>query len=291
MHPPFSRSLARPTHHLSSLDLLSRLSLLLPPVATDGNRLFIGHESEHAKSESALPEGRLAPESRHVFLLLQTETALIYDAVHLFAQALHDLDHSQVSHPQRRPVQYYTYTTYLPLVHLLPSTYVLSFLQFIDTKPLSCDGSDTWQHGNSLVNYMKLVEMTGLSGRIKFDQHGLRTDFRLEVVELKKDGLIKVGTWTEKVMEKRRSIGLLGFQHYPWLLPDWGELHAKLHRKLQRDCRESGQQDPRGDNYQGMHNLETLKVLLKERAKLVLHREPFLFSVAGGLHYCAAAHF
>ena len=55
--------------------------------------------------------------------IFQTETALIYDAVHLFAQALHDLDHSQN----------------------------------IDTKPLSCDGSDTWQHGNSLVNYMKLV--------------------------------------------------------------------------------------------------------------------------------------
>jgi hypothetical protein len=54
----------------------------------------------------------------------QTETALIYDAVHLFAQALNDLDHSQE----------------------------------INTKPLSCDGSETWQHGNSLVNYMKLVK-------------------------------------------------------------------------------------------------------------------------------------
>ena len=43
--------------------------------------------------------------------------------MHLFAQALHDLDHSQE----------------------------------INTSPLSCDGSETWQHGNSLVNYMKLV--------------------------------------------------------------------------------------------------------------------------------------
>ena len=65
----------------------------------------------------------------HLYLLefitfsLQTETALIYDAVHLFARALNDLDHSQE----------------------------------IDTHPLSCDGTQTWQHGNSLVNYMKLV--------------------------------------------------------------------------------------------------------------------------------------
>ncbi len=104
---------------------------------------------------------------------------MIYDAVQLFAQALHDLDHSQD----------------------------------ITTRPLSCDGTETWQHGNSLVNYMKLVcdyiearlsvvdqvihfhpqvEMRGLSGRIKFDQHGLRTDFELEIIELKKDGLIQV---------------------------------------------------------------------------------------------------
>ena len=34
--------------------------------------------------------------------------------------------------------------------------------------------------------------MKGLTGTIKFDQHGLRTDFTLEVVELKKDGLVKV---------------------------------------------------------------------------------------------------
>ena len=40
--------------------------------------------------------------------------------------------------------------------------------------------------------------MKGLTGTIKFDQHGLRTDFTLEIVELKKDGLIQVGNWNEK---------------------------------------------------------------------------------------------
>ena len=39
--------------------------------------------------------------------------------------------------------------------------------------------------------------MKGLTGKIKFDQHGLRSKFELEIVELKKDGLIKVGYWTE----------------------------------------------------------------------------------------------
>lgn len=49
----------------------------------------------------------------------------MYDAVHLFAKALHDLDSSQR----------------------------------IDIKPLSCDAVDTWPHGYSLINYMKIVSM------------------------------------------------------------------------------------------------------------------------------------
>ena len=39
--------------------------------------------------------------------------------------------------------------------------------------------------------------MKGLTGKIKFDQHGLRTGFELDIIELKRDGLVKVGAWTE----------------------------------------------------------------------------------------------
>ena len=34
-------------------------------------------------------------------------------------------------------------------------------------------------HGNSLMNYMKMVEFVGLTGPIKFDTTGLRTQFEL----------------------------------------------------------------------------------------------------------------
>nr|QHN69189.1 ionotropic receptor 8 [Sirex nitobei] len=92
----------------------------------------------------------------------KTETALMYDAVHLFAKALHDLDTSQQ----------------------------------IDIKPLSCESVDTWPHGYSLINYMKIVEMSGLTGVIKFDHQGFRTDFVLDIIELNsKEGLKKIGTW------------------------------------------------------------------------------------------------
>ena len=40
--------------------------------------------------------------------------------------------------------------------------------------------------------YVLQVEMSGLTGKIKFDQHGVRTEFTLQIVELKKHGLEKV---------------------------------------------------------------------------------------------------
>lgn len=89
----------------------------------------------------------------------------MYDAVHLFAKALHDLDTSQQ----------------------------------IDIHPLSCDGQDTWPHGYSLINYMKIVEMKGLTNVIKFDHQGFRTDFILDIVDLGPNGLRKIGTWNSSL--------------------------------------------------------------------------------------------
>ena len=34
--------------------------------------------------------------------------------------------------------------------------------------------------------------MNGLTGKIKFDQRGQRTDFELDIIELKRDGLTRV---------------------------------------------------------------------------------------------------
>ena len=41
-----------------------------------------------------------------------------------------------------------------------------------------------------LVNYMKMVEFVGLSGPIKFDASGLRTQFVLSLMELQMPGLV-----------------------------------------------------------------------------------------------------
>ena len=53
-------------------------------------------------------------------------------------------------------------------------------------------GNAAWAHGNSLVNYMKMVEFIGLSGPIKFDASGLRTQFAMDLMELQMPGLVKL---------------------------------------------------------------------------------------------------
>ncbi|XP_076058832.1 glutamate receptor ionotropic, kainate 2-like isoform X2 [Oratosquilla oratoria] len=103
---------------------------------------------------------------------IKTEAALMFDAVHFFAAALGDLDRSHD----------------------------------IRMNPLSCDTEYSWPHGNSLINYMKYygvdpkVEsyVLGLTGKIKFDREGFRTDFMLDILELTREvGLKKVGVWTK----------------------------------------------------------------------------------------------
>ncbi|XP_069951037.1 glutamate receptor ionotropic, kainate 2 isoform X4 [Cherax quadricarinatus] len=123
-----------------------------------------------------------------------TEAALMYDAVTLFAKALDDLDNSHQ----------------------------------VDIDKLYCEGDKTWQHGNSLINFMKWygsrpytsndgrrrsraytavtnftqmeqIQVFGLTGLIKFDTAGFRSEFQLDILETDpREILKKVGTWTNQ---------------------------------------------------------------------------------------------
>ncbi|XP_014247016.1 glutamate receptor ionotropic, kainate 2-like isoform X2 [Cimex lectularius] len=88
-----------------------------------------------------------------------TQTALIHDGVQLFAKAIENLG-MQVS-----------------------------------PRSIDCDQSRAWEHGYSVRNYMKMSEYEGLSGLIKFDYQGFRTDIELEIIELTEEGLIAKGIW------------------------------------------------------------------------------------------------
>ena len=55
-----------------------------------------------------------------------------------------------------------------------------------------CLGQTSWPHGSSLINYMKLMQFNGLSGMVRFDSQGVRTDFDLDVMELQVNKFQKV---------------------------------------------------------------------------------------------------
>ena len=92
---------------------------------------------------------------------LDTRSALIYDSVTAFALALDQLDR----------------------------------VQRVRQKSLDCCGEDAWSHGSSLVNFMKMVEFIGLTGRVHLDASGRRTNFHLDLVELQPEGMKKLGRW------------------------------------------------------------------------------------------------
>ncbi|XP_077488765.1 glutamate receptor ionotropic, kainate 2-like isoform X2 [Amblyomma americanum] len=94
--------------------------------------------------------------------LIDTDTALLYDAVLLLATGLHNAD--RVMHN-------------------------------LDIQSLNCDQPKPWKHGSSLLESMKMTTIKGLTGDVRLEQRGIREDFYMDVIELKSRGLTKVGTW------------------------------------------------------------------------------------------------
>ncbi|XP_037081806.1 glutamate receptor ionotropic, kainate 2-like isoform X1 [Pollicipes pollicipes] len=93
---------------------------------------------------------------------LTTGAALTYDAVTLLAHAIDELQGP------------------LPL----------------ETVSLDCGSDAIWPHGESLINYMKLVKFDGLTGPVEFDTDGLRKSFSLDVIQLQEQDLVKIGSWS-----------------------------------------------------------------------------------------------
>lgn len=93
--------------------------------------------------------------------IIETEPALIYDSVYIFALGLQTLD---LSHA-------------------------------ITLSNLSCTEANPWDGGLSLINYINSVEWKGLTGPIQFKE-GQRIQFKLDLVKLKQHSIVKVGEWS-----------------------------------------------------------------------------------------------
>ncbi|XP_071030302.1 glutamate receptor ionotropic, kainate 5-like [Oncorhynchus clarkii lewisi] len=88
-------------------------------------------------------------------------SALMFDAVHVVVGAVRELNRSQE----------------------------------IGVKPLSCTSPQIWQHGTSLMNYLRMVEYDGLTGHVEFNSKGQRTNYTLRILEKQRRGHREIGIW------------------------------------------------------------------------------------------------
>ncbi|XP_063063592.1 glutamate receptor ionotropic, kainate 4 [Engraulis encrasicolus] len=88
-------------------------------------------------------------------------SALLFDAVHAVVAAVQELNRSQN----------------------------------VGATQLSCKSSKIWEHGTSLMNYLRMVELEGLTGHIEFNSKGQRSNYALRIMQNAKDGPVQIGQW------------------------------------------------------------------------------------------------
>ncbi|CAH0547312.1 unnamed protein product [Brassicogethes aeneus] len=94
--------------------------------------------------------------------IIQAEPALMFDSVYVFAKGLSLMDSAHTIKPMN----------------------------------LSCDLEKPWDDGLTLYNFLHTVkDLRGLTGNIEFNE-GKRSNFKLDLLKLKKEEIRKVGQWT-----------------------------------------------------------------------------------------------
>uniref|UniRef100_A0A4W5MAJ3 Glutamate receptor n=1 Tax=Hucho hucho TaxID=62062 RepID=A0A4W5MAJ3_9TELE len=102
--------------------------------------------------------------------------ALLYDAMHVVVSAVRELNCSQS----------------------------------VGATQLTCQSPKIWEHGTSLMNYLRMVELEGLTGHIEFNSKGHRFNYALRVVQSSSEGLRQVGEWhSEHGLSMESDINLL----------------------------------------------------------------------------------
>ncbi|XP_054153119.1 glutamate receptor ionotropic, kainate 2-like [Oppia nitens] len=128
----------------------------------------------HEVLRHALQAGALT-ENYHYFIMNSTESALIYDGIKLVAKAL---DHFE------------------------------DIMLKID--PISCSNGQPWPHGTTLLNYMRQNIFYGMTGLVKFDNSGFRSNLTFDIIILTQEGYDVTGRWVNGKIERHQ----LWTKHY-----------------------------------------------------------------------------
>ncbi|XP_056300418.1 glutamate receptor ionotropic, kainate 3 [Pseudoliparis swirei] len=80
-------------------------------------------------------------------------------------------------------------------VHIISISY--QHAPQMTVNSLQCHRHKPWRFGGRFMNFIKESHWDGLTGRLSFNKtNGLRTDFDLDIISLKEEGLEKVGKWS-----------------------------------------------------------------------------------------------
>ncbi|CAB1437307.1 unnamed protein product, partial [Pleuronectes platessa] len=114
--------------------------------------------------------------------------------------------------------------------------------QNVGATQLSCKSSKIWEHGTSLMNYLRMVELEGLTGHIEFNSKGQRSNYSLRIMQNSKDGLRQPGRPMMMVYEAGMAVPALWPSHHWHLSP------TTIHRVGQVDGeRQRGRKRERGE--------------------------------------------
>ncbi|CAG9764246.1 unnamed protein product [Ceutorhynchus assimilis] len=127
-----------------------------------GARLFDPDDTTVTEINSKIMEILKLPKEVADMQKMRLSTALLIDGISMFYEVVKDL----ASTPSGIEVQY-----------------------------LECKDTDSWKYGLTIANQIKGREYNGITRKIRFDFEGIRSDFKLDLVELSTAGLQKVGQW------------------------------------------------------------------------------------------------
>ncbi|KAI2801581.1 hypothetical protein BLOT_009395 [Blomia tropicalis] len=97
---------------------------------------------------------------------LQSQSAMIYDGMQILAQALQDLNH-------------------------------------FEPHEIDCSYGSPWKSGTSVINYVRQVQLEGLTGYVAFDDSGFRSNLSFDILSVTENDIEVIGQWKgEGVIEK-----------------------------------------------------------------------------------------
>uniref|UniRef100_A0A3B3U8P0 Glutamate receptor n=2 Tax=Poecilia TaxID=8080 RepID=A0A3B3U8P0_9TELE len=105
-----------------------------------------------------------------------------------------------------------------------------------------------WSQGIDIERALKTVQLQGMTGNIQFDNYGRRTNYTIEIHEMKKDGPKKIGCWNEytgfvnimdpqvNISEENRTIVVTTIMEAPYVMYKKNYMHLEGNDRYEGYC-------------------------------------------------------